>query len=229
MSVEALHECSLKVTCFSPEPYVLSYTGMTAGQARHNLRQALKGADPAAVEKETVEGLERARAEFAFHTADCAPCEYVCNCGEASHHAGAGNVTWWLRSSTRQAKEANNEGIIRKAGECDRERGARRDSGGQVRPRVRAIAHRSRNGQALKRLEVYALGGVITAMPATISTDAGERRERYEAVRFEATARNGERRRWDASPDMTGTVINAAKRHLVEGRIPAPESKTANQ
>lgn len=31
MSVEALHECSLKVTCFSPEPYVLSYTGMTAG------------------------------------------------------------------------------------------------------------------------------------------------------------------------------------------------------
>ena len=83
--------------------------------------------------------------------------------------------------------------------------------------------------KALKRLEVYALGGVITAMPATISTDAGERRERYEAVRFEATARNGERRRWDASPDMTGTVINAAKRHLVEGRIPAPESKTANQ
>ena len=40
--------------------------------------------------------------------------------------------------------------------------------------------------KALKRLEVYALGGVIT-------------------------------------------VINAAKRHLVEGRIPAPESKTANQ
>lgn len=93
MSVEALHECSLKVTCFSPEPYVLSYTGMTVGQARRNLSQALKGVDPAAVEKETVAGLERARAEFAFHTADCAPScffdtakghgEYVCNCGEA--------------------------------------------------------------------------------------------------------------------------------------------------
>lgn len=64
-----------------------------AGQARRNLSQALKGVDPAAVEKETVAGLERARAEFAFHTADCAPScffdtakghgEYVCNCGEA--------------------------------------------------------------------------------------------------------------------------------------------------
>ena len=93
MSVEALHECSLKVTCFSPEPYVLSYTGMTAGQARRNLSQALKGVDPAAVEKETVAGLERARAEFAFHTADCAPSCFstrprdtastCANCGEA--------------------------------------------------------------------------------------------------------------------------------------------------
>ena len=45
MSVEALHECSLKVTCFSPEPYVLSYTGMTAGQARRNLSQPEGTAD----------------------------------------------------------------------------------------------------------------------------------------------------------------------------------------
>lgn len=81
--------------------------------------------------------------------------------------------------------------------------------------------------KSLKRLEVYAFGGVITAMPATITIDAGDRRERYAAVRFEATARNGDRRCWDASTDMTGTVINAAKRHLVEGRI--PKSKTANQ
>lgn len=89
----------------------------------------------------------------------------------------------------------------------------------------------SKDGTArtIKRLEVYALGGVITAMPATITIDAGDCREQYVAVRFEATARNGERRRWDASPDMTGTVINAAKRHLAEGRIPTPESKTANQ
>ena len=88
----------------------------------------------------------------------------------------------------------------------------------------------SKDGTArtIKRLEVYALGGVITAMPATITIDAGDCREQYVAVRFEATARNGERRRWDASPDMTGT-INAAKRHLAEGRIPTPESKTANQ
>lgn len=83
--------------------------------------------------------------------------------------------------------------------------------------------------RAIKRLEIYALGGVITAMPATISIEAGDSRERYAAVRFEATARNGERRCWDASPDMTGTVINAAKRHLMEGRAPASESKTANQ
>lgn len=93
MSVEALHECSLTVTCFSPEPFRLSYTGMTAGQARHNLVQALEGIDPDTIGKETVAGLERARAEFAFHTADCAPScffdtakghgEYVCNCGEA--------------------------------------------------------------------------------------------------------------------------------------------------
>lgn len=81
--------------------------------------------------------------------------------------------------------------------------------------------------KALKRLEVYALGGVITAMPATVTIEAGDHREQYAAVRFEATARNGERRRWDASPDMTGTVINAAKRYLIEGR--APKSKTANQ
>lgn len=89
----------------------------------------------------------------------------------------------------------------------------------------------SKDGTArtIKRLEVYALGGVITAMPATITIDAGDCREQYVAVRFEATARNGERRRWDASPDMTGTVINAAKRHLAEGRIPTPESKTVNQ
>lgn len=90
---------------FSPEPYVLSYTGMTAGQARHNLRQALKGADPAAVEKETVEGLERARAEFAFHTADCAPCEYVCNCGEAFASRGG-----WERHVVAAVINAASEG-----------------------------------------------------------------------------------------------------------------------
>lgn len=93
MSVEALHECSLTVTCFSPEPFRLSYTGMTARQARQNLAQALEGINPDTIEKNTVAGLERARAEFAFHTADCAPScffdtarrhgEYVCNCGEA--------------------------------------------------------------------------------------------------------------------------------------------------
>ncbi len=114
MSVEALHECSLKVTCFSPEPYVLSYTGMTAGQARRNLSQALKGVDPAAVEKETVAGLERARAEFAFHTALRASCFFfdtakgwrVRATAAKPLHARTGNFTWWWRSSTRQ-KEAN--------------------------------------------------------------------------------------------------------------------------
>lgn len=41
MSVEALHECSLKVTCFSPEPYVLSYTGMTAVHAQRHVVAAV--------------------------------------------------------------------------------------------------------------------------------------------------------------------------------------------
>ena len=46
MSVEALHECSLKVTCFSPEPYVLSYTGMTGTVINAAKRHLAEGRIP---------------------------------------------------------------------------------------------------------------------------------------------------------------------------------------